>query len=149
MALEAEGVPITEGSVAERAVLMRKVVTHLMYCDAQRNPPIELESTQYDLVTAHHCTDVAATSVEEWVGVIQNVTEIVRPGGWLMLSMTTGARTYEVGDVIFECVNLTEEEIRNGLVATGYQEESIILESYQIEHPREYSGIIMALARRH
>ena len=66
-----------------------------------------------------------------------------------MLSMTTGARTYEVGDVIFECVNLTEEEIRNGLVATGYQEESIILESYQIEHPREYSGIIMALARRH
>lgn len=148
LALEASGVPVTEVTVAERAALMRKVVTQLMRCDAQKNPPIDLDKTQYDLVTAHHCTDVAATSVEEWIRVIQNITDIVRPGGWLMLSVTTGARTYEVGDVIFECVNLTEEEIQNGLLGTGYREESIVLESYQIEHPHEYSGIIMALARR-
>jgi hypothetical protein len=63
--------------------------------------------------------------------------------------VTTGARTYEVGEVTFKCVNLSKEDIQNGLVAVGYREESIILETYRIEHEREYSGIIMALARRH
>jgi nicotinamide N-methyltransferase/methyltransferase len=149
LALEAEGSAVTETAIAERAALMRKAVTHLMHCDAQKNPPIELENTQYDLVTAHHCTDVAATNIDEWQKVIKNVTTIVRPGGWLMLSVTTGARTYEVGDVIFQCVDLTKEDIQNGLLAAGYLKESIILETYDtVEQSREYAGIIMALARR-
>ena len=128
---------------------MRKTVTQLMHCDAQSHSPIELIDMQYDLVTAHHCTDVAATNVREWQQVLQNVTTIIRPGGWLMLSVTTGARTYEVGDVIFECVNLTRDDVRNGLISAGYQDKSIILKTYEVEHEREYSGIIMALARRH
>jgi NNMT/PNMT/TEMT family len=148
LALRAEGVPITGATITERAALMRKVVKQLMHCDAQKNPPIALENVQYDLVAAHHCTDVAATTVKGWIAVVKNVTNIVRPGGWLMLSVTTGSRTYKVGDVIFECVNLTKEEIQDGLVATGYRKESIILETYEVEHPQEYSGIMLALARR-
>jgi len=149
LALEVEGSSVTETAIAERAALVRQVVTRLMHCDAQRSSPIELEDMQYDLVTAHHCTDVAATNVAEWQQVIQNVTTIVRPGGWLMLSVTTGARTYKVGEVIFECVNLTEDDIHNGLLVAGYRKESIILESYDIERPREYSGVIVGLGRRH
>jgi nicotinamide N-methyltransferase/methyltransferase len=149
LALEAEGSAVTKTAVAERAALMRKVLSHLMHCDAQKNPPIELGNIQYDLVTAHHCTDVAATNIDEWQKVIKNVTTIVRPGGWLMLSVTTGARTYEVGDVIFKCVDLTKEDIQKGLLAAGYLKESIILETYDtVEQPREYAGIIMALALR-
>ena len=147
--LEAEGLPVTEASIAERAELMRKTVTQLMRCDAQKISPIELKNTQYDLVAAHHCTDVAATSFQEWVRVLGNVTSIVRPKGWLMISVTTGARTYEVGDVTFECVNLTKEDVQNGLLALGYREESIILETYEVKHAREYSGIMVAIARRH
>jgi hypothetical protein len=149
LALQLEGISVTQTTIAERAKLMRKALTKLMHCDAQRSSPIELENTQYDLVTAHHCTDVAATSVQEWKRVLGNVTNIVRPGGWLMLSVTTGARTYEVGDVTFKCVNLTRNDIQSGLLETGYREESLILETYRVEHEREYSGMIMALARRH
>ena len=148
LVLEAEGSPVTEIAIAERALLMRKTVTQLMHCDAQSHSPIELEDTQYDLVTAHHCTDVAATNLREWQQVLRNVTTIVRPGGWLMLSVTTGARTYEVGEVIFECVNLTKDDVRDGLLSAGYHKESIILKTYKVEHEREYSGIIIALARR-
>lgn len=148
VALEAEESPVTEDAISDRAGLMRKVVTQLMLCDAQRNSPIQQKYTQYDLVAAHHCTDVAATSFREWVRVLENVSNIVRPNGWLMVSVTTGARTYEVGDVTFDCVNLTEEDVRIGLLRSGYREESIILETYEVEHTREYSGIIIALARR-
>lgn len=148
VALEAEGSPVTEAAISDRANLMRKVVTQLMLCDAQRNSPIEKKNAQYDLVAAHHCTDVAATSFEEWVRVLENVTNIVRPNRWLIVSVTTGTRTYEVGDVTFDCVSLTEGEVRNGLLKSGYREESIILETYEVEDTREYSGIIIALARR-
>jgi hypothetical protein len=149
LALEAEGLSATKAAIADRAALMRKVLTQLMHCDAQSDTPIELENIQYDLVTAHHCTDVAATNVTEWRQVLQNVTTIVRPGGWLMLSVTTGARTYEVGEVTFECVNLTKDDILSGLLATGYRKESVRMESYEVEHPHEYSGIIVTLARHH
>ena len=149
VALQSEGMPVTDGTLSERTRLMRKVLTQLMHCDAQKSSPIALDNTQYDLVTAHHCTDVAATNVTEWQQVLKNITTIVSPGGWLILSVTTGARTYEVGDVIFECVNLTKEDVQNGLLASGYRKESIILEAYEIEQSREYSGIITALARRH
>lgn len=148
LALEAKGMPVTKAAIAERAALTRKVVTQLMHCDAQRNPPIELENTQYDLVTAHHCTDVAATNVAEWQQVLQNVTTIVRPEGWLMLSVTTGACTYQVGNVIFECVNLTKEDVQKGLLSAGYDKESILLETYKVKHAHEYSGIMIAMARR-
>ena len=148
IALEAEGLAITQAAIAERAALTRKVVTQLMHCDAQRIPPIELDNTQYDLVTAHHCTDVAATNVIEWRQVLKNVTTIVRPGGWLILSATTGARTYQVGNVIFECVNLTKDKVLNGLVSAGFNKESILLETYNVEHTREYSGVMIALARK-
>jgi phenylethanolamine N-methyltransferase len=149
LALQAEGVPATHDTIGERAGLMRKVLTKLMHCDAQKSYPIDLGNTQYDLVTAHHCTDVAATTVQEWKRVLGNITNIVRPGGWLILSVTTGARTYEVGDIIFKCVNLTKDNVRNGLRSTGYQNKSITLKTYNVEHEREYSGIIMALAQRH
>jgi hypothetical protein len=149
LALQAEEVPVTPATISERARLMRKALTKLMHCDAQRKSPIDLDNTQYDLVTAHHCTDVAATTVKEWKRVLGNVTNIVRPGGWLILSVTTGARTYEVGDIIFKCVNLTKDNVRNGLRSTGYQNKSITLKTYNVEHEREYSGIIMALAQRH
>ncbi len=149
LALEAEELPVTKTTIAERGTLMKTIVTRLMHCDAQKNPPIELENIQYDLVTAHHCTDVAATNIDEWQQVIKNVTTILRPGGWLMLSVTTGARTYKVGEVIFECVNLTKDNILDGLLAAGYRKESIVLESYNVEQSREYSGIITTLARRH
>jgi nicotinamide N-methyltransferase/methyltransferase len=148
LALEAEGLSVTEAAIAKRTALMREVVTQLMLCDAQSKTPIELENTRYDLVTAHHCTDVAATNISDWQQVLKNVTTIVRPGGWLMLSVTTGSRTYEVGEVTFECVNLTKEDIIDGLLAAGYRKDSILMETYAVENPHEYSGIMIALARR-
>ena len=147
LALEAEGQTVSETRIKERAELIRSRVSQLMRCDAQSTSPIGMQDMQYDLVTAHHCTDVAATTVEEWIQVLKNVTKIVHPGGWLMLSVTTGARTYQVGDVIFQCVSLSPEDIRVGFHLAGYQANSIILETYELEGSQEYSGIVMAIAQ--
>lgn len=64
-----------------------------------------------------------------------------------MLSVTTGARTYQVGDVIFQFVSLSPEDIRAGFILVGYQVNSIILELYELEGSQEYSEIVMAIAQ--
>jgi len=148
LVLEAEGQTITESRIKKRAKLIRSRVTKLMHCDAQsHSSPIDLQNVKYDLVTAHHCTDVAATTVKEWIQVLKNVTQIVLPGGWLMLSVTTGTRTYQVGDVTFQCVSLLPENIRDGLISAGYHPGSIIMETYELEYSREYGGIVIAMAQ--
>ena len=145
LALEAEGLAATPQAIEARAARMRQIVSELMLCDGQAASPIALKNMQYDLVSAHHCTDVAASTVAEWGQVIR--TSLIRPGGWLMLSITTGANTYQVGDVTFECVDLSRQDIHDVLSANGFHAEGITMETYHVESPREYSGIVCLMAQ--
>ena len=127
---------------------MRRLITKVMLCDAQDANPLKPNHFTYDLVTAHHCTDVAATNPHEWFQVIKNVSTLVRPGGYLLLSVTTGSTHYTVGDKVFRCVDLTPAEIEQGLRLSGYDPGSININTHRNELQREYTGIIMAIARK-
>ena len=148
LALEVEGLPPDHDAIISREADMRRLITKTMLCDAQASNPIEPCHFSYDLVTAHHCTDVAATNVDEWFQVIKNVSTLVRPGGYLLLSVTTGSTRYTVGDKVFSCVDLTPENIEQGYRFSGYDPGSININTHRNELKREYSGIIMAIARK-
>jgi nicotinamide N-methyltransferase/methyltransferase len=148
LALEVEGLPADQDAIIKREADMRRLITKIMLCDAQAPNPLEPFHFSYDLVTAHHCTDVAATNVNEWFQVIKNVSTLVRPGGYLLLSVTTGSTLYTVGDKVFRCVDLTPSEIEQGYRLSGYDPGSININTHRNELKREYSGIIMAIARK-
>jgi hypothetical protein len=148
LALEVEGLPADQDAVHNRELEMRRLITRVMVCDAQAPNPLEPYHFTYDLVAAHHCTDVAATNVIEWFQVIKNVSTLVRPGGYLLLSVTTGSTVYTVGDKVFRCVDLSPSEIERGYQLSGYDPGSIKIKTHQNELKREYSGIIMAIARK-
>jgi len=148
LALVAEGALATPEAVAQRATQMRRLLTRLMICDAQASAPLGEIKVQYDLVAAHHCTDVAATNFAEWVQVLRNVSTLVAPGGWLLVSVTTGARLYTVDAAKFHCVDLTPEEVRRGYIEAGYAPESFRMETQVAPDEREYSGVVMAIARK-
>jgi hypothetical protein len=148
LALEAEGLPVDQNAIIKREADMRRLITKIMVCDAQAPNPLEPYHFSYDLVTAHHCTDVAATNVDEWFQVIKNVSSLVRPGGYLLLSVTTGSTSYTVGDKVFHCVDLTPTQIEKGYCLSGYDPVSIHIQTHRNELQREYSGIIMAIGRK-
>lgn len=148
LALEMEGSVATPKAVAQRAAKMRRLVTRLMICDAQARAPLGDICVQYGLVAAHHCTDVAATDFAEWVQVLRNISTLIAPGGWLLVSVTTGAHLYAVSDVVFRCADLTPDQVRQGYVAAGYAPESFRMEIRVPTHEREYSGVVMAVARK-
>ncbi len=148
LVLEVEGLPADQDAIIKRAADMRRLITKIMVCDAQSPNPLKPYHFSYDLVTAHHCTDVAATNVKEWFQVIKSVSTLVRPGGYLLLSVTTGSTHYTVGDKVFRCVDLTPSEIEQGYRLSGYDPASININTHRNELKREYSGIIMAVARK-
>jgi hypothetical protein len=148
MVLEAEGGPATPETIARRAAEMRRKVTHLAACDALAELPLGAEAAPYDLVMARDCTDVAAANLAEWRRILQNVTTLVKPGGWLLVSVTTGATLSAVGTRLFPCVDLTPADIREGYAEAGYEMETFHLESSPVPAGLEYSGTISAVARR-
>jgi hypothetical protein len=148
LALEVEGLPADQDAIVKREADLRRLITRVMLCDAQAPNPLAPFHFSYDLVAAHHCTDVAATNVQEWFQVIKNVSTLVRPGGYLLLSVTTGSTLYTVGEKVFRCVDLTPSEIEEGYRISGYDPGSIHINTHHNELEREYTGITMAIARK-
>ena len=148
LALEAEGAAATPTAIAERTHAMRRRLTRLMLCDAQSPIPLGDPHLYYDLVAAHHCTDVAATTVDDWIQTLRNVSSLVAPGGWLIVSVTTGTSLYTVGANQFHCVSLTQEDMARGYRAAGFAPDSLVIEAYTVVEEREYSGVIVAAGRK-
>ena len=134
-------------------VALKKVqekITATFLCDARKNPPIVDNKLLYDFVSAHHCTDVAAIGNSEWPIILGNVASLVKPGGWLSISVTTGSLIYTENGNPFPCISLTEEEIRQGYLLSGFEMETFMIQEMIIPKSadREYSGMKIAIAQK-
>ncbi|MBZ0310694.1 MAG: hypothetical protein K8I82_31845, partial [Anaerolineae bacterium] len=121
-------------------------LTFLMTCDARSSSPLHGGLSQYDLVSAQHCLDVAASHESEFLEVFRNVETLVRPGGWFLVGVTTGTSVYTVGGIKFSRANLKAEELPQAFTALGY--EVLLFESMAVPNGREYKGIAMCLGRK-
>ena len=115
LVLEEEERPANPTTVRLRAAAIRRKVTRLSICDALAKAPLGEKAARYDLVVANSCTDVAAATVGEWMQVMRNIGTLVEPGGWLLVSVTTGATTNTFvtspDQRSFPCVDLSAEEL--------------------------------------
>ncbi len=150
MVLEEEGVAVTSQAVKERAALMRNKVTRLMVCDAVAKEPLgKCVDQPYDLVVAQASTDAAAKTVSEWQNVIKNIANtLIKPGGWLLISVITGTKGYIVGDTCFEVPPLTDANIYDGFIKAGFSPNTFQLETMNTPGDREYFGISTAVAQK-
>ena len=146
--LEEEGQPATSEAIADRIADMRRKVTRLTTCDACASAPLGHNTIEYDLVIARDCTDVAATTVAEWMQIVDNISSLVAPGGWLLISITTGTTINTEGQKVFSCVDLSDEDIYHGYLNAGYDPDTFYLNKITIPIGREYSGATSAIARK-
>ena len=148
VALTKAGLPATPEAVEQRAAEMRDKVTRLLVCDVLQPEPLEEKSEPYDLVLAPHCTDVAATTLQQWFQVMQNVTTLVKPRGWLFIAVTTGTTHNTVGTRVFNCVDLTDDDIYQGYVQAGYDPNTYMIAKIPADHKYEFTGICYAIAQK-
>lgn len=150
MVLEEEGIVVTSQAIAERATMMRNKVTRLIVCDALAKKPLgECVEQPYDLVVAQASTDAATRTVSQWQTVIHNIANtLIKPGGWLLISVITGTKGYIVGDTCFEVPPLTDTDIYDGFVKAGFAPDTFQLETMNTSGNREYFGISTAVAQK-
>lgn len=146
LALEMEGILPTPEAVSHRESLLRQKMTLLTTCDARSSTPLDGGLSQYDLVSAQHCLDVAANHESEFVQICRNVDTLVRPGGWFLVGVTTGTSVYTVGGIRFSRANLKAEDLSQAFVALGY--DVLLFDSFSVPQGREYNGIAMCLGRK-
>ena len=148
VALAKEGLPTTADAIKQRSSEMRRKVTRLLPCDVRQPAPIGEDARQYDLVLAPHCTDVAVATVSQWMEVVDNISKLVKPGGWLFIAVTTGATHNTVGSTVFACTDLTDEDLYEGYQRAGYDLKTYRLAKIQADSKYEYTGICYAIAQK-
>jgi hypothetical protein len=148
MVLSEEGKSTTPKSVTQRATEMRRKVTHLTTCDVLASNPICENNFKYDLVIAQSITEAVADSVSQWMQVMQNISTLIAPSGWLLISVLTDTTGYIVGERNFPCVDLTNEDIYHGYMEAGYDPDTFYLEKITTPGHYGYSSLVGAIARK-
>ncbi len=144
MVLKEEGVEKTPERLADMKEEIRGKITDIFVCDALRMNDHKF-SSKYDLITAHHCTDVAASTVVEWKEIIINIPQLLNSGGWFVVSITTGADMYTFGEYKVPCVSLSRGDVFEGFEEAGFDMTSFYAATSPVRN-QEYSGIIIASA---
>ncbi|MBN2439698.1 MAG: methyltransferase domain-containing protein, partial [Spirochaetales bacterium] len=151
-ALEMEGLPGDPSHIKIREEEMRQKIKHLVICNGLDKEPIENSAGKYDFVSALYCTDIIASSVPEWYQVIRNIATLVKPGGRLMLGLTRGMSEkifyYEASDKSFPCIDLTDDQIREGYEKGGFDLSTLYMEIQKASSKREYHNLLMTIAQK-
>jgi hypothetical protein len=147
-ALREEGLPATPESVAERQALMRQRLTQVRHCDARQPLPLGEAVPPYDLVTAFSCTECSALTLDAWQKNLRHVDTLVKSGGWLVLSVVTGADYYTVGAHTYACVCLRAEDVQTLFHDLGYDPANFRFQVNGVGAGRTYTGLVFAAGQK-
>jgi hypothetical protein len=143
--LECEGLAApTNEEITRREELTRSRITRLLQVDARH--PVALER-RYATVISTYCADSATDDRATWETLMENITDLVRPGGLFITAALPNCRSYLVADKRFASANVDEHDLRR-VLAAGFSPRVHVRE-LQGHQAQGYSSIVLADARRH
>ncbi len=95
--LSIEGITPGPLEIERREAEIREKIRQLRPCDLRQDHPLG-RIEEFDLVTAHYCTEAAARDKQEWARIVARVAGLVKPGGACLLSVASGltiSRAYD------------------------------------------------------
>ena len=127
-----------EEEARAREALVRKVVKRVVSCDFTSFPIIEKGSEgPYDVVISSCCIDVCR-KLEQFKANLRNVSDLVRPGGTLMLflserRMVRECGVYYIGSTELGIINITASYVADQMREMGLND----VKSYSYRGDRE------------
>lgn len=143
--LHLEQSPNGDVGAAARENALRRSMAHLSECDATTDAMLADPRPLYDVITAHHCLDVAARDLADFKRMVRRLAGWLAPGGLFLLSITTGTLIYTVEETQYPCLDLTQEQLHETFIETGMDPQRISVASMPIEG-QEYTGITLSSA---
>ncbi len=139
----------SEESVDQRAAELRQLITRLIRCDASKPSPIPELERPYDIVLTNFCAESATDDHDQWRSYMANITSVLKPRGWLVISALKGATQYAVGPHSFPAVDISEHDLRNLLKDMGFEGAKVRVRSVPADRPtRDYKGLMLAVAQK-
>ncbi|KAL5006073.1 hypothetical protein ScPMuIL_017231 [Solemya velum] len=107
-------------SVEERNSEMRRKVKGIFPIDVLKPNPLE-PSTEgdFDTITSSLCLEVAATDFHTYVTCLQNVTSLLKPGGYILLVGVLDQSYYEFEGTRFKTAKLSKSEVESAITLAG------------------------------
>ncbi|XP_068118217.1 nicotinamide N-methyltransferase-like [Hyperolius riggenbachi] len=137
---------------AEKEDSLRRAVTQVLKCDILKsNPTDPVELGQADCVLSCLCLESVCKDEEDYIAALNNISTLLKPGGHLVLAGALGNTFYTVGAVRFSALPVTDDFIKQSLIAIGY--DIISVELFQkpegcVEDIADFTAHYVLLARK-
>ncbi|MDO8452017.1 MAG: guanitoxin biosynthesis pre-guanitoxin forming N-methyltransferase GntF [bacterium] len=122
--LQVEGSVRSEKHITQRRALLRKKVKHVLHGDIFQTFPLG-KPKKYQIVTSFYCADAVTASKKVWLGLMKNLSTLVAPEGWLLLTTCVETAYSILEGKKMHNVFLTEKDVHKALVYLGYTKDSI------------------------
>jgi SAM-dependent methyltransferase len=114
----------SESAISERMKMIRSKITGLLPCNVLETQPLGQQKT-FELVTSFYCLECVTHSKKEWEKAMSNVSSLVAPGGYIVLSALRKADKYMVCGKEFPATNIDENDLRTELIENWFRPETI------------------------
>ena len=121
-----EGAATDDRAVAQRRTLLKGKVTRLMKGDITKPLPLGIK-TRYPLVTSFYCADAITTSKHLWNTYMKNLSSLVVPSGWLIITASRGTNYSMLGNRKMPNVKLFEKDIEAIFASMGYDMRTFLI----------------------
>lgn len=148
--LELEGNKnISEKDILDRENETKNKIKKIISCDAKKDNPIELNK-KYDVISVQFVAESITDSRKEWEKYMKNILNILKPGGFLIMSTIKGAQCYKVGNKYFPSVNIDEDDVKKLLIKNNFDHLNIQITNTYAEHSKsqKYQGLIFVFGRK-
>jgi hypothetical protein len=152
LTLELENGSRAPAEPSAREAQLRGLISRVRHCDLRRPDPLG-ELDRYGLVTTFFCADCITTSRDRWRQFMDHALALVAPEGRVVLTALGESEGYPIGERMFPSADLTEDDLRQALVAAGFMESAVWIERAALpdDERRPYASlgyVLMATARR-
>jgi hypothetical protein len=148
--------PLTPEAITHREQLMRSSIRDLLLCDLLAHQPLaraEQSHRRYSIVTAHYCTEAAASNLDQWRKVMVNISSLIESGGMFLLSVSTGLeqfRVYADQPRAGSAPEIDEPRVRSALEDAGFDLATLRLDYLPAPRGagRPYAGTWLAAVHK-
>ncbi|MEI6659935.1 MAG: guanitoxin biosynthesis pre-guanitoxin forming N-methyltransferase GntF [bacterium] len=140
--------PTTKELVSRMDSLKAKIV-QFAECNILRFLPLGY-AKEFDLVTSFYTVECSTRTKDEWRLAMENLSGLVKSGGWVVLSALRQTDHYMVGDTRFHCAPIDENDMRMTLIDLGFIMSTITIEVNQCPEWAEegFNSVIIASAQK-
>ncbi|MFH4976351.1 hypothetical protein AB6A40_003060 [Gnathostoma spinigerum] len=132
--------------IEEMERLTRSKVSGIFHCDCHKKPalnaPKELLGT-FDVVNTIFCVEYCCDTLDEYRCAMQNITDLIRPGGYLVMGCILEETFCVIGGQKFSCLYLTEDFMLSTL-----RECNLLVDDPQTTKIYSFQGMVLICCKK-